>query len=160
MQRGITLFLKAAVILIGLPILAIYIFVVPEIGNFAAELYPESPSIRIWVWIDLYATSIPFYWALVESFRLLVHIERRRAFSDLAVQALKKIKYCGMGVGGLFTLGMPLFYLMAERDDAPGIIVIGMVIVFASLVIAVFAAVLQKLLQEAIAIQLENELTV
>ncbi|WP_172195865.1 DUF2975 domain-containing protein [Saccharibacillus qingshengii] len=160
MQRGITLFLKAAVILIGLPILAIYIFVVPEIGNFAAELYPESSSIRIWVWIDLYATSIPFYWALVESFRLLVHIERRRAFSDLAVQALKKIKYCGMGVGGLFTLGMPLFYLMAERDDAPGIIVIGMVIVFASLVIAVFAAVLQKLLQEAIAIQLENELTV
>ncbi|WP_172254017.1 DUF2975 domain-containing protein [Saccharibacillus deserti] len=160
MQRGITLFLKAAVILIGLPILAIYIFVVPEIGNFAAELYPESPSIRIWVWTDLYAASIPFYWALVESFRLLVHIERRRAFSDLAVQALKKIKYCGMGVGGLFTLGMPLFYLMAERDDAPGIIVIGMVIVFASLVITVFAAVLQKLLQEAIAIQLENELTV
>ena len=160
MQRGITLFLKAAVILIGLPILAIYVFVVPGIGHFAAELYPESPSIRIWVWIDLYATAIPFYWALVESFRLLGHIEHKRAFSDLAVQALKRIKYSGMGVGGLFALGMPLFYLMAARDDAPGIIVIGMVIVFASLVIAVFAAVLQQLLQEAIAIQLENEWTV
>lgn len=160
MQRGITLFLKAAVILIGLPILAIYIFVVPEIGHFAAELYPEHPYIRIWVWIDLYATAIPFYLALFQAFRLLIHIEHKRAFSDLAVQALKKIKYCGIGVGGIFALGMPLFYLMAERDDAPGIIVIGMVIVFASLVIAVFAAVLQKLLQEAIVIQLENELTV
>ncbi|CAM4182879.1 DUF2975 domain-containing protein [Saccharibacillus endophyticus] len=160
MERGTTLFLKAAVVLIGLPILAIYIFVVPNIGNFAAELYPEYTSIRIWVWIDLYATAIPFYFALVQAFKLLVHIEHKRAFSDLAVQALKKIKYCGIGVGGLFAIGMPLFYLMAERDDAPGIIVIGMVIIFACLVIAVFAAVLQKLLQEAIAIQLENELTV
>lgn len=160
MQRGTTLFLKAAVILIGLPVSAIYIFLVPLIGNFAAELYPEYASIRIWVWADLYATAIPFYFALLQTFKLLIHIEHKRAFSDLAVQALKKIKYCGIAVGGLFAVGMPLFYLIAERDDAPGVIVIGMVIVFASLVIAVFAAVLQKLLQEAIAIQLENELTV
>ncbi|MNL82789.1 hypothetical protein D3C87_2102590 [compost metagenome] len=55
---------------------------------------------------------------------------------------------------------MPLFYLLGEKDDAPGIIVIGMVIVFASMVIAVFAAVLQKLLNEAIDIKSENDLTV
>ncbi|MNC71843.1 hypothetical protein D3C75_1228060 [compost metagenome] len=56
--------------------------------------------------------------------------------------------------------GLPLFYLMAEKDDAPGIIVIGLVIIFASMVIAVFAAVLQKLLKEAIELKLENDLTV
>lgn len=55
---------------------------------------------------------------------------------------------------------MPVFYLMAEIDDAPGIIVIGLVIIFASMVIAVFAAVLQKLLKEAIDIKSENDLTV
>ena len=55
---------------------------------------------------------------------------------------------------------MPIFYLIAEADDAPGIILIGMVIIFAALVIAVFAAVLQKLLQEAIDIKSENDLTV
>ena len=57
-------------------------------------------------------------------------------------------------------LVMPLFYLIAEIDDAPGIILIGMVIIFASMVIAVFAAVLQRLLQEAIDIKSENDLTV
>ncbi|MER2256900.1 MAG: DUF2975 domain-containing protein, partial [Priestia megaterium] len=36
----------------------------------------------------------------------------------------------------------------------------GLVVPFASLVIAVFAAVLQKLLQEAIHIKSENDLTV
>lgn len=55
---------------------------------------------------------------------------------------------------------MPLFYLMAEADDAPGIIVIGLVMIFASMVIGVFAAVLQKLLKEAIDIKSENDLTV
>ena len=55
---------------------------------------------------------------------------------------------------------MPLFYLIAEMDDAPGIILIGLVLIFASMVIAVFAAVLQRLLQEAIDIKSENDLTV
>ncbi len=55
---------------------------------------------------------------------------------------------------------MPLFYLVAERDDAPGIIIIGMIIIFASMVIAVFAAVLQRLLKDAIDIKSENDLTV
>ena len=57
-------------------------------------------------------------------------------------------------------LVLPLFYLFAEIDDAPGVIFIGLVVPFASMVIAVFAAVLQRLLQEAIDIKSENDLTV
>ncbi|OOG91376.1 hypothetical protein BTH41_01677 [Bacillus mycoides] len=49
---------------------------------------------------------------------------------------------------------------MAERVDPPSFIPIGLVIIFASMVIAVFAAVLQRLLQEAINIKSENDLTV
>lgn len=39
MKQGSTLFLKTAVILMGIPVLAMCIFLVPNIGNFAAELY-------------------------------------------------------------------------------------------------------------------------
>lgn len=60
----------------------------------------------------------------------------------------------------IYVLGLPLFYLLAERDDAPGVILIGMAVIFAAMVIAVFAAVLQKLLKEAIDIKSENDLTV
>lgn len=49
---------------------------------------------------------------------------------------------------------------MAEIDDAPGIILLGMVMIFASMEIAVFAAFLQRLLQEAIDIKSENDLIV
>ena len=47
MKRGSTLFLKIAVILIGIPVLALCIFVVPEIAKYAAELYPDFAYMNI-----------------------------------------------------------------------------------------------------------------
>lgn len=160
MKLGTTLFLKIAVILIGIPVLALCIFLVPEIGNFAVELYPDIAYMKYLVLIDLYATAIPFFFALYQAFKLLSYIDKNKAFSELSVRALKHIKYCAIIFSSLYVVGMPLFYLIAEKDDAPGIIVIGMVMIFASMVIAVFAAVLQRLLQEAIDIKSENDLIV
>lgn len=160
MERGSTLFLKLAVILMGIPVLAVCIFLVPEITNIAAKLLPESDYIKYLVYIDLYASAIPFYFALYQTFKLLSYIDKNKAFSDLSVKALKRIKYCAMIISSLHVLVLPLFYLFAEKDDAPGVVFIGLVVPFASMVIAVFAAVLQKLLQEAIDIKSENDLTV
>lgn len=160
MKRGSTLFLRIAVILIGIPVLALCIFVVPEIAEFIAELYPDHTYLRYLVFIDLYATAIPFYFALYQAYKLLGYIDKNKAFSELSVRVLKNIKNCATIISSLFVVGMPLFYLIAEKDDAPGIILIGMALIFASMVIAVFAAVLQKLLKEAIDIKSENDLTV
>jgi len=139
------LFLKLAVFLLGIPVLAICIFLVPEIANFAAELYPDMSYIKYLVLIDLYAAAIPFYFALYQAFKLLSHIDKNKAFSESSIRALNNIKYCAIAISSIYVVGMPLFYLMAEMDDAPGIILIGMVLVFAPIVIAVFASVLQKL---------------
>lgn len=161
MERGSTLILKLAVILIGLPVLALCIFVVPEIADFAADLYPDVAVVQYLVYIVLYAAAIPFYVALYQAFRLLNYIDANQAFSDLSVRALKNIKFCAFTISGLLVLGgLPISYLLAERDDAPGIIIVGMVLAFAPVVIAVFAAVLQRLFQQAIDIKAENDLTV
>jgi hypothetical protein len=160
MKLGSTLFLKIAVILIGIPVLALCIFLVPEIADFAAELYPDLAYLKYLVLIDLYATAVPFYFALYQAFKLLSYIDKNKAFSELSVRALKNIKYCAITMSALYVAGMPLFYLIAEMDDAPGIILIGLVLILASMIIAVFAAVLQRLLQEAINIKSENDLTV
>ncbi|MCK1995023.1 DUF2975 domain-containing protein [Peribacillus muralis] len=160
MNRVSTLFLKIAVILIGLPVLALCIFLVPEIATFAVELFPNIPFLNVLVFIYMYVTAIPFYVALYQALKLLSYIDKNKAFSELSVMTLKKIKYCAMTISSLYVVGMPFFYFMAELDDAPGIIVIGLVIIFASMVIAVFAAVLQRLLKNAIDIKSENDLTV
>ena len=160
MKQGTTLFLKIALILIGIPILALCIFFVPGAADFAAKLYPDMAYIKYLIYILMYATALPFYLALYQAFKLLSYIDKNKAFSELSVKALKVIKYCAVTISILYITGMPLFYLIADKDDAPGIIVIGMVIIFASMVIAVFAAVLQRLLREAIHIKIENDLTV
>ncbi|WP_237980112.1 DUF2975 domain-containing protein [Bacillus thuringiensis] len=160
MKQGSTLFLKTAIILIGMPVFALCIFLIPNIGNYAAELYPDIAYIKYLVLINLYATVIPFYFALYQAFKLVSYIDKGNAFSKLSVRALKKIKQCAITICVLYVVGMPLFYLVAERDDAPGIIIIGMILIFASMVIAVFAAVLQRLLKDAIDIKSENDLTV
>ncbi|WP_336771042.1 DUF2975 domain-containing protein [Paenibacillus sp. MMO-58] len=160
MKRGTTLFLKMAVILIGIPVLALCLFLVPKIGNFAGESYPDIAYMKSLVLIDMYAAAIPFYFALYQAFKLLSYIDKNQAFSELSVKALKNIKYCGITISTLYLLGMPLYYLMAQKVDPPSFMPMGTAIIFASMVIAVFAAVLQRLLQEAIRIQSENDLTI
>ena len=160
MKKVTTLFLKIAVILLGVPVLALCIFAVPEMADLATNLLPESNLIKYFVYIAFDTSAIPFYFALYQAFKLLRYIDQNNAFSHLSVNALKKIKYCAISNSVLHALVLPLFYLFADADDAPGVIIVGLIVPFASIIIAVFAAVLQKLLQEAIHIKSENELTV
>lgn len=160
MKRVTTIFLKIAVVFIGIPVLAICIFLVPDIAEFAAELYPEISFIKYLVYLDLYATAIPFYFAIYQTLKLLGYIDKNKAFSDLSVKSLKNIKFSAIAYGVIYMLGLPLFYLIAERDDAPGVILVGLALIFAGMVVAVFAAVLQKLLKEAIDYKSDHDLTI
>ncbi|WP_336764690.1 DUF2975 domain-containing protein [Paenibacillus sp. USHLN196] len=158
MKRGTTIFLKLAVFLIGAPILALCIFGIPWLANnpvnpnYAGALYP--------IVIMMYVSVIPFIVALYQAFRLLSYIDKNEAFSLMSVKSLKTIKYCAIVISGIYVVMLPFVYVVAEKDDAPGLILMGMVPIFASLVIAVFSAVLQRLLQEAIDIKSENDLVV
>ncbi len=158
MKQGSTLFLKIAVFLIGVPVLALGIFGVTDLVNNPAN--PDYAHILYPIVIGMYVSVIPFFVALYQAFKLLSYIDKSQAFSDMSVTALKKIKFCALTISGLYVVILPFVFLVADLDDAPGLIIVGMVPVFASMVIAVFAAVLQRLLQEAIAIKIENDFTV
>jgi hypothetical protein len=159
MKQAKTRFLKLAVIFIGILVLALCIFLVPQLA-LAVSDFIKFNFLKYIIYTVSYGAAIPFYIALFQSFKLLSYIDKNEAFSELSVIALKKIKYCAILICSLHVLGLPLFYFVADKDDAPGLIFVGTVIPFASIVIAVFAAVLQRLLQEAINIKSENDLTV
>ena len=160
MKRGTTIFLRIAVFMIGLPILGICVFWLPWIGNKLAEMKPEFAYLEYPFLIGLYATALAYFIALYQTLKLLGVIDQNNAFSNLSEEALKKIKFCAISISFLYAVGMPFLINIAEEDDAPGLAALGFVIVFAAFAIALFAAVLQKLLQEAIAIKSENELTI
>ncbi|AKO93697.1 hypothetical protein BEH_17425 [Priestia filamentosa] len=158
MKRGSTIFLKIAVFLIGTPALALCIFGLYYLANHPAN--PEYAHILYPIVIIMYVSAIPFFVALYQAFRLLNYIDKNKAFSQISVRALQRIKYCAITISILYVIMLPFVFFVAELDDAPGLVIVGMVPIFASMVIAFFAAVLQKLLQEAIDIKSENDLTV
>ena len=163
MKRGTTLFLKIAVILIGIPVLALCILLLPQIASEAYEAAGRGWGFTNVIYVILtvmYSSVIPFYFALYQTYKLLSYIDKNQAFSELSVRSLKQIKYCAMTISGLYVVALPFVFIIAEIDDAPGLVIVGMIPIFASMVIAVFAAVLQRLLQEAIFIKSENDLTV
>ncbi|MDL4840142.1 DUF2975 domain-containing protein [Aquibacillus rhizosphaerae] len=158
MERGTTLFLKVAVFLIGITVLALCVFLLPWLANYTAEMYPEFAYLQYPILIGLYITAIPFFIALYQALKLLNYIDNNNAFSELSVKALKYIKYCAVTISILYVIG--IIFLISQNASQPGIAVIGFTIIFTSAVIAVFTAVLQKLLKNALDIKSENDLTV
>ena len=154
MKRGSTLFLKIVVYLIGIVMLGVCAALLP-IGIMTDQVGYYRPIL-----LGLYVPAVPFFFALYQALKLLGLIDKNKAFSDGSVSALKKIKYAAVVISALFAAGMPYIYDAANRDDAPGVIVMGLVIVFASVVIAAAAALFQQLFQNAVDIKSENDLTV
>lgn len=160
MKRGLTYFLRLVIFLIGLGVLALCVFALPAVWKGGSQEFPMASRALFLIIFGMYATAIPFFVGLWQTLKLLSYIDQNAAFSDLSVQALQKIKYCATIIAALYIGGVPLLLPIAEADDAPGLVVIGMVVACAPIVIAVFAAVLQALLQSAINIKSENDLTV
>lgn len=154
MNQGSTMFLRGVVVLMGVVVLAMCAYILPEAMNNerVSELRP--------IIFGMCAAAIPFFIALYQALRLLQYIDTNKAFSVLSVNALKNIKYCAIAISALYAAGMPYIIRVAEQDDAPGAVAIGLVIIFASIVIATFAALLQKLVKSALDIKSENDLTV
>ena len=148
------MFLKGVLVVLALGVLALCIFVWPSIIGHI-DLGGYDPIL-----IGMYVPAIPFFIALYQAYKLLNLIDGNNAFSQMSVKALKNIKYCGIAISLLYAAGMPLIFRVADKDDAPGAVLIGLVIVFASIVVAVFAAVLEKLIQSGLDIKQENDLTV
>ena len=159
-KHGSTMFLRATVVALGLIAVGLCALVLPAVFSHWSEEYPDIAHLRYPVLLILSATVVPFFIALYQTLKLLNFVDQNKAFSKASVEALGKIKYSAVIFGALYAAFLPIDYLIAQEEDAPGLVVIGMMMTAAPIVIAVFAAVLQKLLQSAIAIKFENDLTV
>lgn len=156
-QRSIA-FLKGAVFVMGMIVLILSIFALPALAKNAANMNPEFAYLKYPVLIGLYLTVIPFFFALYQALTLLKYIETNQAFSELAVKSLGLIKHCATVIVVIYLIGMVLLGILNALH--PGIAIIGFVILFASLVILIFTAVLQELLKNVLKIKIENDLTV
>ena len=153
MKQGSTLFLRTVIYLIGLAVLGICIIIAGVSISGNAGMY--LPVVLI-----AGVAAIPFLYALYQGVLLLRYIDKNTAFSEMSVKGIRNIKYCAFTISVLYAAGMPYIVYVADKDDAPGVVMLGLVFIFAPLVTGVFAAVLEKLLHNALEIKSENDLTV
>jgi hypothetical protein len=159
-NRVPTVFLRAVVLFLGLIVLILCVFALPEAWRGGPLEFPAVGYAVQLIVIGMYLTAVPFYVGLWQTLLLLNYIDRSVAFSIASVRSLKTIKWCASVIALFYIAFVFPFYLIAEADDAPGLILLSMVIACAPIAVAVFAAVLERLLQSAIEMKSENDLTV
>ena len=158
LKRGSTVFLKVVIFLIAIGALAAMISF-PQTEGRATNLDLISIYTDPLI-IYAYIASIPFFTALYQAFKLLGYVDTNSVFSQRAVKAVRNIKYCAITISGFIVLGILYIRLSVINDDPAGVTALGIFTTFASIVIATAAAIFERLLQNAVDIKSENDLTV
>ena len=159
MKRSSTIFLQIVIVLIGIGALALLLWE-PQIEGVNAhatnfEIYFKDPFLAL-----VYIGSIPFFVALYQALKVLGYAGQNKIFSQAAVKALRTIKYCALATIGFVVVEEIFIMLNHGSDDAAGGVFMGVLITFGSIVIATAAAMFERILQNAVDIKSENDLTV
>ena len=158
MKRSSTLFLKVVILLIAIGVLAGMLWL-PQTEGRATNLDLISIYTDPFI-IYIYIASIPFFVGLYQAFKLLNFIDANNAFSQGAVNTLRNMKFASLSLIGFIALAVLYIRFVVQGDDPAGPTALGILASFAAAVIATAAAVFQKLLQNAVDIKSENDLTV
>lgn len=158
MKGSSTIFLQVVIALVGIGALALLLWEPHIEGRNAhatlAQIYFHDPFLAY-----VYIASIAFFAALYQGFKVLGYVRQNRVFSQEAVKALQRIKVCAIAIIG-FVAGAEIFIMLNNSDDRAGGVFMGVLITFGAVVIATAAAMFQRILENAVAIKSENDLTV
>jgi hypothetical protein len=159
MKRISIVFLQAVVVLIGIVALIVLIrFPLTEGRAQHLNLFRVyfDPFI-----LYGYATSIAFFVALFKTFKLLGNIRQNKLFSPNSVKTLRSIKYCAVILSILVAAaGIYIKIFHDKGDDPAGFLAMCIVTTFIFVAVATAVAVLEKILQNAVDMKNENDLTI
>jgi len=159
MKRMSIIFLQAVIVLIGVVALVILIWF-PLTEGRATNLDLFSIYADPFILYG-YAASIAFFVALYKAFKLLGYIGQNQVFSANSVNSLKSIKHCAIVLSILIVMaGAYIRIFHGKEEDPAGFIAICIVTAFVAVVVATAAAIFQKILQNAVDMKSENDLTI
>jgi hypothetical protein len=159
MKRISILFLQGVIVLIGM--VAFFVMIrFPLTEGRAQNLDMFSIYADPFILYG-YASSIAFFVALYKAIKLLGYIGQNKLFSPDSVRTVRSIKYCAIISGILIALAGLYISLFHSKDDDPaGFLAMCIIVTFISVAIATAVAVLEKILQNAVDLKNENDLTI
>ena len=157
-KQGSTTFLKVIIFLIGIAMLALCIFWLPEIVIKDAKVHPDTAYFLIPFLVCAYGFCITFFVVLYQAFKLLTYIERNNAISELSLKSLKVIKKCTFAVIFFIVLGIVSLKVLSKvtGDDPAGPISLSLMGILATSIIAAIVEALQKPLKNVLELKSKN----
>jgi len=153
-ERSSTIFLKLILYVLSLGAISLSAFLI--LNTIKLDLVGGYKPILIGVSISM----LPFLFIFYQSLLLLNLIDKNQSLTEYSVNALKNIKWTSLLISLLYLVGSPYVFIVAEKDDAPGVVALNMLLVIGPFTVGVFASILQKLLINAIDYKSETELTI
>jgi succinate dehydrogenase hydrophobic anchor subunit len=157
MKGSSTIFLQVVTVLFGIGALA-FILWEPHVegANAHATLFQMyfNPFV-----VYAFIGSTPFFAALYHAFKVLGYVRHNTAFSQAAVNSLRIIKYCALALIGFVAVSV-IFMIGGDREDRPAGLFMRILVTFPSIIVATAAAISERILQNAVDIKSENDLTV
>jgi len=94
----------------------------------------------------MYLTALPFFYALYLVFRLL----QERKGNIVMLSVLRRIQICAATIGIIYAFNMPFIFRAGDLDDAPGAVLIGLILTLFPILISVFVGKKRKRLAEEV----------
>lgn len=161
LQKSSIVFLQAIVMLFGL-VSFVFLLWEPHLEGrnenaTLFQIYFNDPFL-----VCAYLGSIAFFVVLYSVFRLLGYIAQREIFTSHSINALKRIRVSSI-ILACFAIGFEFYIFTVSRrieEDIAGGVMMGLVLIFSSVITAAVANMFQKVLQRAVDIKTESDLTI
>ena len=142
-EKNSTIFLQVVLVLIGIGTLVLMLrlplYEGRNVNATLFQVYFNDPFLAY-----AYASSIAFFLALFEAFKLLRYIGHNQVFTLKSVKALRTIKYCALSLVGLILAPVALLFIVRPEDDIAGGVAGGLFLIFVSTIIATAAAIFEN----------------
>ncbi len=138
-----TIILRIIALLFALAGLVVCVFALPSFSASLVKFYPAQSFWRYPVLAGLYAAAACYFFALSHFWLLLNGIDRD---GTLPVKSLRAIRHSAIVFCVLYALfAMPTIYLLADLDDAPGLILMGAFLDAIPVGVAALTVVLERI---------------
>lgn len=144
MQKINSTILSVVLVLIGSIILLLCVFVLPRIAQETARINPEVTYLQYPILLGMYATALPFFYAIYETVIMIQVTRHKSIFSSRIVEGLNYIKYCAFVIIGLYVLG--IFVLDYANALPPLVAVMGFGILIVTIMVAAGATFIKDVL--------------
>lgn len=157
-QKSLSKWLKFILVGIGICLLVVLAYLIPDIGRGWAEEYPEYGHCYYPWLIFIWVSGIPCFAVLVIGWQIASNIGLDKSFSMDNAQKLKIISVLAAADAGFFFV-MNIIYMIINISH-PGIALASLMVVFVGVAVSVVTAALSHLVRKAADLQEQSDFTI